>query len=71
MCMCYVYTHNKKGLFTAFYAEKALKARSILIDSARIIKKIAEISKKDLTNETGGCILAPSNGKGVVSGEGS
>ena len=55
----------------AFYAEKALKTRSILIDSARIIKKIAEISKKDLTNETGGCILAPSNGKGVVSGEGS
>ena len=41
-----------------------------LYESAGKIKKIAEILKKHLTNELQGCILAPSNGKGVVSDEG-
>ena len=41
-----------------------------LYESAGKIKKVAEILKKHLTNELQGCILAPSNGKGVVSDEG-
>ena len=51
---------------TGAFCEKSVNINMVY---AGEIKKIAEFLKKDLTNGLRGCILATSNGKGVVSDE--